>query len=113
MDNVKNNKYYVDKILIDLEFLITHTHNHTQKDIQNNEVLLDSIMFRLVQIAENCNRLTDAFKEDNNSIPWVSIRGLRNRIVHEYGEVDYTIIIETVLEDIPKVFERMKKIEKF
>ncbi len=70
-------------------------------------------MFRLVQIAENCNRLTDKFKENNASIPWVSIRGLRNRIVHEYGEVDYGIIIDTVLEDIPNVFELMEKIEKF
>ena len=35
MDNVKNDKYYIDKILVDLEFLIEHTKNLTKEDIEN------------------------------------------------------------------------------
>lgn len=109
MDNVKNDKYYIDKILVDLEFLIEHTQGLTKEDIEINELLLDSIMFRIIQISENSNKLTDAFKENNKSIPWVSLKGMRNRIVHDYGEVDYSIIIDTVLVDIPEVYELIKK----
>ena len=105
MDNVKNDKYYIDKILVDLEFLIEHTKNLTKEDIETNELLLDSIMFRIIQISENSTKLTDEFKENNKSIPWVSLKGMRNRIVHDYGEVDYSIIIDTVLIDIPEVYE--------
>ena len=108
MDNVKNDKYYIDKILVDLEFLIEHTQGLTKEDIEINELLLDSIMFRIIQISENSNKLTDEFKENNKSIPWVSLKGMRNRIVHDYGEVDYSIIIDTVLVDIPEVYELIK-----
>ena len=108
MDNVKNDKYYIDKILVDLEFLIEHIQGLTKEDIETNELLLDSIMFRIIQISENSNKLTDAFKENNKSIPWVSLKGMRNRIVHDYGEVDYSIIIDTVLIDIPEVYELIK-----
>lgn len=108
MDNIKNDKYYIDKILVDLEFLIEHTQNLTKIEIENNEVLLDSIMFRIIQISENCNKLTNEFKEKNKSIPWMSLKGMRNRIVHDYGEVDYSIIIDTVLIDIPEVYELVK-----
>lgn len=108
MDNVKNDKYYIDKILVDLEFLIEHTQGLTKEDIKTNELLLDSIMFRIIQISENSNKLTESFKEDNKSIPWMSLKGMRNRIVHDYGEVDYSIIIDTVLYDIPEVYELIK-----
>lgn len=108
MDNIKNDKYYVDKILIDLGFLIEHTQGLTRQEIESNEVLLDSIMFRIIQISENSNKLTDLFKEQNKSIPWMSLKGMRNRIVHDYGEVDYSIIIDTVLIDIPNVYELIK-----
>lgn len=110
MDNVKNNKYYIDKILVDLDFLIVHTQGLTKEEIGKNEVLLDSIMFRIIQISENSSKLTDQLKEQNKMIPWTSLKGMRNRIVHDYGEVDYSIIIDTVLEDIPVVYEEIKKI---
>lgn len=109
MDNVKNDKYYIDKILVDIEFLIEHTQDLSRQEIENNEILLDSIMFRIIQISENCKKLTDAFKEQNKSIPWKSLKGMRNRIVHDYGEVDYSIIIDTVLIDIPNVYDLIKK----
>lgn len=108
MDNIKNDKYYINKILADLEFLIEHTQGLTQKDIKTNELLLDSIMFRIIRISENSNKLTELFKAQNKSIPWLSLKGMRNRIVHDYGEVDYGIIIDTVLIDIPEVYELIK-----
>ena len=110
MDNVKNDKYYIEKILDDLEFLIDHTQGLTKEDIETNELLLDSIMFRIIQISENSNKLTEVFKEKNKSIPWISLKGMRNRIVHDYGEVDYSIIIDTVLIDIPEVYELIKTV---
>ena len=33
---------------------------------------------------------------------------MRNRVVCDYGEVDYSIIIDTVLIDIPEVYELIK-----
>lgn|GEM_PF-5760409 len=33
MDNVKDDKYYLKKIIADLEFMIDHTQGKTQEDI--------------------------------------------------------------------------------
>ena len=60
-------------------------------------------MFRLIQISENSEKLTEKFKEEHNDIQWRAMKGLRNRIVHEYGAVDLTIIYDTLLKDIPKL----------
>jgi uncharacterized protein with HEPN domain len=100
MDNKKNNKYYIDKILADLDFLIKHTKNITREEFEKNELLLDSIMFRFIQISEHITKLTTQFRNEHINIPWRDIIGLRNRIVHEYGNVDLEIIYDTVKEDI-------------
>lgn len=110
MNNTKNDKYYIDKILIDLYFILKHMDGVSQENLSENEVLLDSMLFRLIQIQECTKKLTDKYKEVHNSIPWTDISGLRNRIVHDYGNVDIDIIYSTLKEDIPwliKEFERL------
>ena len=100
MDNKKDDFYYLDKILADLKFLINHTSNKTKDDIVNDEVLVDIIMFRLIQISENSDKLTDSFKKIHSKLPWREIKGMRNKIVHDYGILDLTIIYDTVSKDI-------------
>ena len=50
MDNVKNDRYYVEKILTDLRFLIEHTKEKSKQEMQADDLLVDSIMFRVIQI---------------------------------------------------------------
>lgn len=110
MDNVKNDRYYVEKIISDLEFLIKHTQGKSKTEIKNNEVLLDSIMFRIIQIAENVAKLTDDFKAKHSDVPWLAIRGMRNRIVHDYGVVDITVIFNTISNDMPEMHKILTSI---
>lgn len=107
MDNKKDNTYYLKKIVKDLGFIAEHTRGITKEGLQEDEVLQDSVMFRLIQVSENAARLADDFKLRYNEIPWQAMRGMRNRIVHEYGDVDLTIVFDTVTRDVPKLYEML------
>ena len=67
-------------------------------------------MFKLIQISENSDRLTDDFKTNYNYVPWRAMKGLRNKIVHEYGNVDLAVIYDTVKNDIPQLLNELKEI---
>ena len=108
MDNVKNDRYYIEKMLKDVRFIIEKTEGATLEELQENEVLCDSALFRLIQISENSLRLTDALKAEHRDIPWQAIKGMRNRIVHEYGEVDLSIVYQTIIEDIPEICRKLE-----
>ena len=110
MDNVKDDKYYANKIRDDFQFIIKNTSSLSDEEIINNEILLDSIMFRLIQVSENSLKLSDDFKNEFNEIPWVAVKGLRNRIVHDYGNVDYSIILDTIRNEIPYCVELLDKV---
>lgn len=105
MDNVKNDNYYIQKIKQDLEFISKHMKNVDIEELNANEVLLDSMLFRMIQISENARKLTDEFKRTRGNIPWNALYGLRNRIVHDYGNVDLNIVFETLKTDIPDLLE--------
>ena len=105
MDNVKNDNYYIQKIKQDLEFISKHMKNVDIEELNANEVLLDSMLFRMIQISENVRKLTDEFKWTRGNIPWNALYGLRNRIVHDYGNVDLNIVFETLKTDIPDLLE--------
>ena len=112
MDNTKDNKYYVKKIITDLSFIIEHTKDLNLGVLEENEILLDSVMFRLIQISENSDKLTEEFKIYHSNIPWRAMKGMRNRIVHEYGYVDMSVVYDTIIKDIPELLAELETIKE-
>lgn len=110
MDNIKNNAYYIKKILKDIKFIIKNTDKITLEELEANEVLCDSVLFRLIQISESSIKLSDEFKSEHSDIPWHAIKGMRNKIVHEYGDVEFDVVHQTVTEDIPDICKRLEKL---
>ena len=110
MDNVKNDAYYVKKMLKDISFILDNTKGITLEQLTNNEILCDSVLFRLIQISENSVKLTPNFKETYKAIPWQAIKGMRNRIVHEYGDVELDVVHQTITEDIPNICEILESL---
>lgn len=108
MDNQKDDGYYRDKIVSDAAFIQEHMKGLDYVAFVENEVLQDSMMFRLIQISENARKLTDQFRAGKAGIPWPDVFGLRNRIVHEYGGVDLKIVYDTLTQDIPDLKKRLQ-----
>ena len=63
MDNTKDDKYYIQRIKKDLEFIVVHMQNVDIEELNKNEVLLDSMLFRMIQVSENAKKLSDEIKE--------------------------------------------------
>ena len=103
MDNIKNDHYYISNILKNLDFIIGNMSGVDLEAFSQNEILQDSMMFRLIQISEDAKLLSDGYKNARTDIPWSSLYGLRNRIVHDYGNVILNIVFDTLTNDIPEL----------
>ena len=108
MDNVKTDSYYIQKIQKDLKFIVEHMKNIDIEELNANEVLLDSMLFRMIQLSENARKLSDEYKLMHADIPWSAMYGFRNRIVHDYGNVDLKVVYETLKNDIPELLELLE-----
>lgn len=68
--------------------------------ISEDIVFQTSTSMMLVQIGELTRRLSDELKTQYAEIPWKTISGLRNRLVHDYEETNWSIIAGVIEDDI-------------
>src|SRR3990172_11150321 len=73
----------------------------TYSDFLSNRLVRRSVERELQIIGEAAKRLSDNFKLEFSDIPWGSITGLRNVLVHEYGDVKYELVWNAVQTRIP------------
>ena len=104
---VKNDEYYVQKIIDDLSFVVENTKDVTIDEMIANQFMLDSIMFRIIQISENNNKLSATFKEKHKEMPWAAIKGMRNIIVHDYGIINYEMVYDAVNNKMPIMLKEL------
>ena len=107
MDNSKKDKNYSEKIIKDLTIIFNNTKDLKKDDLKIDSLLCDSILFRIIQISESSEKLSENFKSKFPNIPWRAIKGLRNKIVHEYGNINVEIIYKTIKDDIPMLLKTM------
>lgn len=109
MDNVKDDSYYIKKIIDDIDFVLKHTKGLSLQYLKKNEVLVDSVMFRFIQIAENAQELSPSFREKSKIPPWNQLKGIRNRIVHAYTAIRVDIVYDTVMNDLEPFKNELEK----
>ena len=108
MDNIKSDLYFKRLIVNDIEKIIQYSQGKEYEEFIQDEELVDAVLFRLIQISENIKKLSIEFRDSNKNIPWNDIVGFRNKIVHDYGKTDYSIVFEVVFNDIPLLKEALK-----
>ena len=110
MDNVKGDSHFIGKALRDIEAILVYTQDiASYAEFMDNDLLIDAVMFRLVQLIENMKNISPEFKASHAEIPWGDIIGFRNGIVHEYGKTDYHEVYNIVKRDILVLKDQFEK----
>ena len=110
MVNPKGDKYYIRKIIEDLKYIVEHTKNVDKAEFYRDELLRDATLFHMIQLSESVKKLSSEIRQKRADIPWNEMYGMRNRIVHDYGNVDLSVVYDTVKEDIPELLSKFEEI---
>jgi uncharacterized protein with HEPN domain len=75
-----------------------------------HSILLDSaVRHQLEILGEAANAISQKTQRELPNIPWKHIVGLRNRLIHEYFDIDHDIIWQTIKEGLPPLVLEIKK----
>jgi uncharacterized protein with HEPN domain len=66
----------------------------------HNSEKRDAVALRLSVLGESAHKIDKATEATLPSIPFKSIRGMRNRIAHDYGAVDFKIVWAVTQQEI-------------
>jgi uncharacterized protein with HEPN domain len=80
------------------------------------KVKIHATIYNIMIIGEAAAKLSDKTKSAHPEIPWQQIIGMRNRLIHEYRKVLYSVLHEVIQKDIPvlkrqisEIYHRMDK----
>lgn len=63
-----------------------------------------AIAFSILQIGELVGKLSDELRsETKDQMDWPAIKGMRNIIVHDYGEIRLNVVWDVATHDIPNL----------
>ncbi|MGB3492834.1 MAG: DUF86 domain-containing protein [Elainellaceae cyanobacterium] len=72
--------------------------------------LQDAVIRRLAIIGEAVRRVSEPTRQALPTIPWSEIGGMRNRLIHEYDDLDLDTVWETVKTSLPLLIEELEKV---
>ena len=72
-------------------------------DFSKDPKTIAAVVFNLSQIGELTSHLNDEFTKSHSQIPWRNIKGMRNKIVHDYEGIQLNIVWDVLVTFLPKL----------
>ena len=91
--------------------ILDYTKDLSFEDFLADSKTVDAVIRNFEIIGEAANLLPEEFKEKYPDIDWHRIRGFRNRIVHDYFGIDYTIVWQIRNLFLPETIQKLKLID--
>jgi len=104
--HLKNDLLYLLRILESSEKILLYTNDFNgviEFFEHKDQITLNACLNLLAQIGEQANKLSGTLVEKHMQPDWIKIRGMRNRIVHDYTGIDLYIVFDTIKKYIPEL----------
>lgn len=77
----------------------------------DSDRMLNLALVRLLEIlGEAANRIPPEERAAHPQIPWPQLVGLRNRLIHEYDNVDFDILWQILTKDLPPLVQELERL---
>lgn len=104
------NEIIVNKLIGYATKIVNYCSDKNYESFKEDTMLVEACVFNLSQIGELVRHLDNEFIALHSDVPWAQMRGLRNRIIHDYEGVNLNLVWEIIIYDIPDFIIRLKKI---
>ena len=109
---MKNNeKEIIIKMINYIDKSLKYTKDYSFQDFCNDEKTQDATIFNISQIGELTRKLSEEFIKNNSTIEWKMIKGLRNRIVHDYDGINLENIWYIITNDLNILKKQLSEIK--
>ena len=73
-------------------------------------MIVEACLYNIQIIGEAVSKLPKDVKNENPQIPWVLIKGMRNRLIHDYIGTDLGLVWNIIKDELPSFEDSLQKI---
>jgi len=83
-------------------------------DGRTREEMVEDLVVRLALvrclevIGEAANHVGESVRDAHRDIPWELMAGMRHRLIHDYGNTNFTIVYDVVRGELPALMQRLR-----
>jgi uncharacterized protein with HEPN domain len=79
----------------------------TKEEFLNDETLKRAVVRSLEIIGEATKKIPADFKIKWNNVKWKEMAGMRDRLIHDYMGVNYSIVWDVIINKIPELCQQV------
>ena len=106
----KEPKEYLRHIFDECEFILNSTKELTKENFVHDETLKRAFTRSLEIIGEATKKIPADFKVKWNTIQWKNMAGMRDRLIHDYIGVNYSIVWDVMKNKIPDMHKQISEL---
>lgn len=101
-------KLYLLDISSSTKKILNYTKSKSATSFANDPKTIDAVIRNFEIIGEAANKIPSKIRKDLD-LPWKEMIGIRNKVIHEYFDVNVDLIWRTVRDDIPSLAKSVKR----
>lgn len=106
----KDDTVYLRHILDAIALIEEYVLGLSENEFLTHSMAKDAVAREMEIIGEAANNISDEFQAKHPEMPWKKMTGIRNKIIHEYFNVNFSVVWDTVHDDIPLLKKAIKKL---
>ena len=104
---IGKDRIILQKISTYIDDVAQYVDGFSFEDFMADKKTLSACAFSVSQIGEMAKEISEDTLEKHDNIPWKSIRGMRNKIVHDYENIDLAVLWGTVTKSLPELAKQI------
>lgn len=116
LQNITNDLLHVLNILESIGKLLKYTDSYNNAEIffdATDQMPFNASLSLLINIGESSRKISKELKIKSQNIPWKIMKDFRNRVAHDYMNLDIFIVFEIIKKELPKVKNNLEKVVVF
>ena len=98
---------FLKHIVDECAYLLTLSKDLSKDDFLDNETLKRAVVRSLEIIGEATKKIPADFKVKWNLIQWKNMAGMRDRLIHDYMGVNYSIVWDVFKNKFPSLYQQI------
>ena len=101
LKHIRDESLYINSVIND---------DLTKDDFLQDETLKRAVVRSLEIIGEATKKIPNDFKIKWDSIKWKNMAGMRDRLIHDYMGVNYSIVWDVIKNKIPELYDQINEV---